>query len=51
LAVNPRAQWIAMMAVRRPTYERLATFTVQTAGRAAQDIAQEIVARMETGGE
>jgi shikimate kinase len=51
LAVNPRAQWIAMMAVRRPTYERLATFTVQTAGRAAQDIAQEIVRRMETGGE
>ncbi len=43
LAVNPRAQWIRMMEVRRPTYERLATFTVQTAGREPQDIAAEIV--------
>jgi shikimate kinase len=51
LGVNPRAQWIAMMAVRRPTYERLATFRVQTTGRAPQDIAAEIVQRMETGGE
>jgi len=43
LALNPRAQWIRMMEVRRPTYERLATFTVQTAGREPQDIAAEIV--------
>ena len=32
-----------MMEVSRPTYERLATFTVQTAGREPQDIAAEIV--------
>lgn len=51
LAVNPRAQWIAMMAVRRPTYERLATFTVATTGRAPRDIAAEIVQRMETDSE
>ena len=49
LAVNPRAQWIRMMDTRRPTYERLATFSVQTAGRAPQDIAAEIVQRLETG--
>jgi len=48
LAVNPRAQWIRMMDERRPTYEGLATFTVQTAGRAPQDIAAEIVQRLET---
>lgn len=42
LAVNPRAQWVRMMDARRPTYEHLATFTVHTAGRAPQDIAEEI---------
>jgi shikimate kinase len=58
LVVNPRAQWTAMMQVRRPTYERLATFTVLTAGRTPQDIAAEIVQHLksqgletETGGE
>jgi shikimate kinase len=35
-----------MMEVRRPTYERLATFTVSTAGRTPQDIAAEIVQRL-----
>jgi shikimate kinase len=48
LAVNPRAQWIRMMDVRRPTYEALATFTVQTGGRTPQDIAAEIVQRLGT---
>ena len=47
LAVNPRAQWIQMMEMRRPIYERLATFSVQTSGRAPQDIAAEIVRRLE----
>ena len=58
LAVNPRAQWTAMMQVRRPTYEQLATFTVLTAGRTQQDVAAEIVQHLrsrgletETGGE
>jgi shikimate kinase len=46
LAVNPRAQWTRMMDVRRPTYERLATFTVVTTGREPQDIAAEIVQRL-----
>ena len=47
LAVNPRAQWTQMMEARRPTYERLATFSVQTTGRAPQDIATEVVQRLE----
>ena len=51
LAVNPRGQWIRMMGVRRPTYERLATFSVQTAGRAPRDIAAEIRERLEADGE
>lgn len=51
LAVNPRSQWIAMMDTRRPTYERLATFSVQTAARAPHDIAAEIVQQLETDGE
>jgi shikimate kinase len=48
LAVNPRAQWTRMMQTRRPTYERLATFNVVTTGRAPEDIAAEIVQRLET---
>lgn len=48
LALNPRAQWIQMMDARRPTYERLATFSVQTAGRMPQDVAAEIVERLGT---
>ena len=51
LAVNPRAQWVQMMEKRRPTYERLATFSVQTTGRAPRDIAAEIVRRLEAGHE
>jgi len=50
LAVNPRAQWTRMMNLRRPTYERLATFTVLTTGRTPQDIAAEIVQRLESSG-
>ena len=47
LAVNPRAQWTQMMQVRRPIYERLATFSVQTTGRAPKDIADEIAQRLD----
>lgn len=51
LAVNPRAQWVRMMEARRPTYEHLATFTVQTAGRTPHDIAEEIERRLGTADE
>lgn len=47
MALNPRAQWSRMMDTRRSTYERLATFSVQTAGRTPQDIAAEILQRLE----
>lgn len=50
LAVNPRAQWTRMMDLRRPTYERLATFSVLTGGREPADIAAEIVQRLERPG-
>lgn len=43
LAVNPRASWVAMMKVRRPVYERVATWRVDTAGRTPEEVADEIV--------
>jgi len=42
LAVNPRASWVRLMNERRPVYERVATFRVDTAGRTPQDIAAEV---------
>jgi shikimate kinase len=42
MALNPRAQWIRMMEERRPTYERLASLRVLTAGRTPLEIATEI---------
>lgn len=43
LSVNPRASWIQLMSQRRPTYTRCARWTVDTSGRAPQQIADEIV--------
>ena len=42
LAVNPRASWVRLMNERRPVYERVATFRVDTAGRTPQDVAAEV---------
>ena len=42
LAVNPRASWVRLMKARRPVYERVATFRVDTAGRTPQDVAAEV---------
>ena len=42
LAVNPRATWIAMMSARRGTYEALARWRVDTAGRSPEEIVGEI---------
>ncbi len=42
LMMNPRAQWVALMDKRRPTYERLAVLRVDTAGRTPEDVAHEI---------
>ncbi len=41
---NPRAQWISIMATRRPVYERIATAVVSTDGRAPREIADDVVA-------
>lgn len=42
LAVNPRASWVRLMNERRPVYERVATYRVDTAGRSPEDVAAEI---------
>lgn len=47
LAVNPRATWTRMMQERRPTYERLATWRVDTGGRSPKEIVGEIVPLLE----
>ena len=43
LVVNPRASWTRLMNARRPTYEELATLTVQTGGRTPEQVADEVV--------
>ena len=48
---NPRAQWVKLMEDRRPVYERLATATVLTDGRAPEDVADEIVALLTEAGQ
>ena len=47
LAVNPRASWVRLMGERRPVYEAVATHRVDTAGRAADAVAAEVVALLE----
>ena len=47
LAVNPRASWVTMMNHRRPTYERVASVRVDTAGKAPEAIVGEIVVLLE----
>lgn len=44
LTVNPRATLRQQLAQRRPLYEQVATFTVATDGRTAEDVAAEIAA-------
>jgi shikimate kinase len=40
---NPRAQWIRLMAARRPAYEAVASVTMSTDGRTPDEVADEIV--------
>lgn len=49
LGINPRAQWVRLMQARRPTYERLAGFRVDTAGRSPHEVAAEIAAQLVSG--
>ena len=43
LAVNPRATLRYLMEQRRPLYEEVATYTVDTSGRTPEDVVDEIV--------
>jgi shikimate kinase len=47
LALQPRAAWVRLMEQRREVYEGLAVHSVDTAGRAPEDIAAEIVNLLE----
>jgi shikimate kinase len=42
LMMNPRAQWVALMEQRRPTYERVSSIRVDTAGRTAAEVAADV---------
>ncbi|KGN32483.1 shikimate kinase [Knoellia sinensis KCTC 19936] len=46
LAINPRAAWTKLMNERRPTYERVATHRIDTAGRSVDDVVADIVERL-----
>ena len=47
LAVNPRQAWTRSLAERRPTYERLARWRVDTAGRAPDEVVAEAIGLLE----
>ncbi len=47
LAVNPRASWVRLMNERRPVYQRVATFRVDTAGRTPDEVAAEVAGLLE----
>ena len=46
LGVNPRRSWIATMRERRPTYERLASWQVDTSGRDVPEVLEAVLAAM-----
>lgn len=48
LAVNPRQSWIRTTEERRPTYESLARWRVDTAGRDAESVVDEAVTLLES---
>lgn len=48
LAVNPRASWTRMMQARRPTYEAVASVTVNTAGCTPDEVVTQVAAAVES---
>lgn len=42
LVDNPRAKWVALMNERLPSYQSVADVTVDTDGKSAREVAQEI---------
>lgn len=47
LALNPRGQWLQLMADRRPIYERLAWARVDTDHASVEHVVEQIVAALE----
>jgi shikimate kinase len=47
LSVNPRASWTQLMSSRRPVYERVASYRVDTAGRGVDEVVADVVAGLE----
>ncbi|MGH8892084.1 MAG: shikimate kinase [Actinomycetes bacterium] len=43
---NPRAQWIRLMEARRPLYDEVATSRLDTDGKTADQVADEVVAHL-----
>lgn len=48
LVGNPRAKWQELMNIRRPIYEKLATISVLTDSATPSQVAQEIIALLES---
>lgn len=46
LALNPRQQWMQLMEKRRPIYESLASYVVNTDNRKPAEVAREVVDRI-----
>jgi shikimate kinase len=49
LTMNPRQQWLALMEVRRPIYEGLAQYTVNTDNRKPAEVAAQIAEYLGAG--
>ena len=47
LLVNPRQQWLALMEVRKPIYEKLATRTFSTDSKKPSEVAKSIARYLE----
>lgn len=46
LVDNPRAKWVALMKERLPIYQGLANVVVNTDGKSAREVAQEVVEKI-----
>lgn len=46
LALNPRGRWLRLLEGRRPVYEALATHRVDTDGRTAHEVTDEVAKRL-----
>lgn len=47
MALNPRGQWLALMEARRPLYEAAAALRIDTSGRTADEVLEEVVAALD----